>query len=224
MVLIFDLDDTLYDEITFVYSGFKVFSEFLTLKFGFESRIIYQKCLDLLENQGRGKIFDTILKEYNIYSKTLLKKCINEYRYHKPEISLFPDALRFISNYSNTPLYIVTDGNKNVQRNKINVLGLNKYIKKAYPTRQFGLKNEKPSPFVFNLIAQKENVNTSEIIYFGDNPHKDFIGLKPLGFKTIRLKRGSFSNITLDKSHEAHMTFNNFNEITKNTLISLANA
>ena len=40
MILVFDLDDTLYDEITFVYSGFSAVSKYLSLQFNLNEKKI----------------------------------------------------------------------------------------------------------------------------------------------------------------------------------------
>jgi len=223
MLLIFDLDDTLYEELTFVKSGFIAVANYLAKKYNLNKKDIFSKCLYLLNTIGRGKIFDVVLKEYNIFSKNELKKCIYLYRYHKPKIKLYEDAKFFLKKFNKEQLLIVTDGNKLVQRNKFKALKLYNYVKKAYFTRQYGIKYEKPSPYVFLKISNIEKIEPNKIIYFGDNPYKDFFGIKPLGFKTIRIKRGVFSNVCLSNEFEAHLTFNNFNEINKIVLFNLIN-
>ena len=40
MILVFDLDDTLYDEIAFVYSGFSAVSKYLSLQFNLNEKKI----------------------------------------------------------------------------------------------------------------------------------------------------------------------------------------
>jgi len=224
MLLIFDLDDTLYEEITFVKSGFKAVAKYLAKKYNLETDELFNNCLKILNKEGRVQVFNILLKEYKLYSKNEVLNCIKIYRYHKPDIKLYDDALRFLNKNSKSNIYVVTDGNKIVQRNKIMALNLDNFVKRAYPTRQFGIKYEKPSPHVFLKIANLEKLCPSQIIYFGDNPYKDFCGIKPIGFKTIRIKRGQFSEIVLDKEHEAHLTFNNFDEININSLNKLINA
>lgn len=89
----------------------------------------------------------------------------------------------------NIPLYIVTDGNKIVQNNKIEALNLRKHIKKDFITHRFGKKHSKPSTYCFEKIRKLENVNPEDIVYIGDNPNKDFVNIKELGFRTIRIKK-----------------------------------
>lgn len=120
-VLVFDLDDTLYPEITFVISGFKSVATFLNASYGVDEKAALALMIEELK-KGRGKIFDDLLKAFSIFSKILVKKCLSIYRSHKPNISLYPDAARCLKRFKDTPLYIVTDGNKLVQHNKQQLL------------------------------------------------------------------------------------------------------
>ncbi len=52
----FDLDDTLYDEKTFVTSGFRAVAEYFLPN---DSETMFEKMTAVLENEGRGK--ETIL-------------------------------------------------------------------------------------------------------------------------------------------------------------------
>src|ERR1051325_5244608 len=121
MVLVFDLDDTLYEELTFVKSGFKAVAKFLNKEYGLPQMPVYKKLLARLAG-GRGAIFDDVLKEYHLFSKRRVRKCLSVYRFHKAAIKLFPDAAACLARFNKHPLYVVTDGNKVVQENKIKAL------------------------------------------------------------------------------------------------------
>ena len=123
LVLVFDLDDTLYEELTFVKSGFRAVAGYL----GETGRIPAAEALEfMLERlkQGREGVFDDLLREYGIFSKRLVRKCLSVYRGHQPAITLAPDARRCLARFAHYPKYIVTDGNKLVQANKIKAQGL----------------------------------------------------------------------------------------------------
>jgi putative hydrolase of the HAD superfamily len=215
MVLVFDLDDTLYPEITFVKSGFKAVADYLQINYGCNKDEVYHYTLQLLKKNGRGEIFNDVLKKYELYSNQLVKKCIRIYRLHKPHIELCAEAVKCLKRFSHFPVYIVTDGNKIVQANKVKALQLQNFVKHIYITYRHGLKYSKPSPYCFKLIAKKEKTSFDKIIYIGDNPVKDFIGIKPLGFKTVRLLQGNFKDVKADDEHEAHITIRNLNELTQ---------
>ncbi len=212
-VLVFDLDDTLYDELSYVLSGFSAVSKFLKETKGLSAKTTFSTMKNLLETEGRGHIFDNLLKKYGIYTKTLLKQCIHIYRHHIPKIELDRDAVEMFKRYKKSPIYLVTDGHKIVQDLKIKALKLDKKMKYCYLTNRFGIKNQKPSPHCFLLICKKEKVLPEQVIYIADNPSKDFIGIKPLSFQTVRILRGRYKDITLDAKHEADRTIKSLNEI-----------
>lgn len=213
MVLVFDLDDTLYQELTFVKSGFKTVAYFLGGIFNLQAPKIYKQIIDRLRKKGRGKIFDDVLRHNKIFSAKLVKKCILIYRQHKPRIKLYKDAERCLKKYKNLPIYIVTDGNKTAQINKVKALRLDTKVKKIFITRRYGIINEKPSPHCFFKICSLEKVTPNEVIFIGDDPHKDFIGIKPLGFRTVRVRRGSHTCVTLGNKYEADREIKNLDEL-----------
>lgn len=214
MILIFDLDDTLYPEITYVKSGFLNVSKFLSDTHGLNSKASYFELLKILKRQGRGQVFDSFLRNNLIYSKKNLRSCISVYRGHKPSIQLYSDAKRCIKRFRNYKKYIVTDGNVRVQRKKIHSLGLMSKFDKVIPTYQYGLSHSKPSLLCFNKIMHNENCNPSDMLYVGDNPYKDFVNLKKKGIRTVRVLRGSFKSIKLHQEYEAEFSFKNLDKLT----------
>ena len=217
MVLVFDLDDTLFEELSFVRGGFRAVSEYLAFRYRLDQVTLN---LDLLSelSHGRGNIFDRVLRRYSIFSKSLVARLISVYRYHAPNIRLYPDAKRMFERFSGFPVYIVTDGNKLVQERKISALGVEKLIKKAYITHRYGLKNAKPSPFCFLKITDRENTDPKNVFYIGDNPQKDFVGIKPFGFKTIRILRGNYARFYADEKHKAHVNLNSLDNLNLSLL------
>lgn len=212
-VLVFDLDDTLYDELTYVKSGFQEVSKYLSQLHGFYEDEIFQKMWSILEEQGRGKVFDQLLHLLGIYRKSLVRKCLTIYRLHKPSITLDVEAEECLQRFAHYPKYIVTDGNKIVQHSKLAALGLYERMKHCYVTHRYGKAHAKPSPYCFIKIAQREQVHPSHVIYIADNPRKDFVGIKPLGFKTIRVRQGQHKDIVFPVEYEADITIGSLAEI-----------
>jgi len=85
---------------------------------------------------------------------------------------------------------LITDGNKHSQWSKINSLGIERIIEKIFVTDDWGREFWKPHHRAF-VIAQNARFS-EECICIGDNPHKDFIAPKELGWQqSIRIKRES---------------------------------
>jgi putative hydrolase of the HAD superfamily len=220
MVIVFDLDDTLYNEMTFVHSGLMAVSKYLESYFmvplvtsrGFwEKRIMY----------GREGILDDILRHFNLYYKKNVRKCLSIYRGHKPEIQIYPEAELCLNKLNQYPKYIVTDGNKLVQHNKVLALDLYNKVDFVFITHRYGLKHAKPSPYCFYKICEREKVNSNQVVYIADNPNKDFVGIKPLGFKTIRVLQGSYKDLKKPPEFEADYNIRSLAELDVELLHAL---
>ena len=203
MVLIFDLDDTLYPEINFVMSGFKAVALWGQSTLKIDQRTSYSQMLEILNTFGRGSVFDKWLAEHNVYSRKIAVEAVQVYRLHIPHISLTADAKNILHKYSNFPLYLVTDGNKHVQARKIKALSLENSFKKIYVTHRYGVKHSKPSPYCFELIKNREQCNWSDMWYIGDNPQKDFVKIKEFGVKTVRVLTGAYSSVVASEEFDA---------------------
>lgn len=212
-VIVFDLDDTLYPEITYVHSGFKAVAKFLAGEYRLSSSKIYKEFILVLEKEGRGKVFDVVLRNNAIYSKTLVRKCLSVYRNHYPEIHLFPGVKKMLKSLKSYRLFIVTDGNKLVQAKKIQALGLDDLVEHAYITYRYGIKNMKPSVYCFDLIAKRTSASFPEMVYVGDNPKKDFVNIRAAGMKTVRVLQGEYAGFKTVEGYDAAITINSINDI-----------
>ena len=174
MVIVFDLDDTLYDEIDFVKSGFREVSEFLGDKKYFDFM------WDEFNKNGSGKIFNKLIEKFNL--EISLNKLIEIYRFHFPKITLpneSKEILEFAKNYKTA---LITDGHYIMQKNKYNALKL----KLDYPIFTDFYHTKKPELKPFLMIMEK--FPNEEYIYISDNPKKDFLAPKKLGWNSIRFK------------------------------------
>ena len=88
MIVIFDLDDTLYDESSFVGGGFEAVATILENEFEVRSTATKRRLFELSEKYNRKNIFDRFLVERQLYSKKLVNRCIKMYRGHEPKIEL----------------------------------------------------------------------------------------------------------------------------------------
>ncbi|ALW85906.1 hypothetical protein AUC43_12850 [Hymenobacter sedentarius] len=220
-VLVFDLDDTLYPELSYVHSGFRAVAEFLSPLLGVPAEALAAGMIAEEATMGRGEVFDNVLHQHGRWSKALVGACLRTYRHHIPALALYPDAERCLTRFSSQPLYIVTDGHKEVQARKVTGLGLAGRVRHAYLTNRYGRHRAKPDPHVFDLICRREHVAPGEVIYVGDNPRKDFVGIKPLGFRTVRIMRGNYAHLEADEAHEAHRRIHSLDELTEDFVTSL---
>lgn len=214
--IIFDLDDTLYKEIDFVYSGFKEVCLYLSKINGIEFEVLYKNSIEILRKDGRGKVFDILCSNFGIKEDT--QKLVSIYRNTNPEIKLYKDSIYLINKLrDNYKLGIITDGMASVQWNKIKALNLKDIIHKIIVTDDYGKDFWKPSVFPYLKISSSFSVLPEECIYIGDNPTKDFIGARKVGMNTVRIVRdyGDYINIKLSLEYEADYNIKNLCEIER---------
>ncbi|MDA3807203.1 MAG: HAD family hydrolase [Thiomicrorhabdus sp.] len=203
MVIIFDLDDTLYDERMYVESGLRAVAAFGADRFGWDPEASFLLMIDLLEGNGRGAIFDRWLAAHGQYGKGLVKECVRVYRHHTPSLQLCKEAEKLFSLISDYPLYLVTDGHKIVQQKKVNALGIEDYFNHVFITHHYGIRHAKPSIYCFRRIMEREGCDWNNMMYVGDNPEKDFVNLNTLGLHTIRVLTGVHRNVRAQDGYDA---------------------
>lgn len=111
------------------------------------------------------------------------------YRNHKPKIALMEDVVRTLDalKADGTLIGLITDGRIVQQRNKIEALGLSRWIDEEdiVISEEFG--SEKPD-FANYDYFMKRYPECQDFTYVGDNLEKDFIAPNALGWMTICLK------------------------------------
>ncbi|MCC2545236.1 HAD family hydrolase [Hymenobacter sp. BT175] len=220
-VLVFDLDDTLYPELTYVHSGFRAVAKMLASRFALPADSLWQELVAEEAANGRGRVFNTILERHQLSSTRLVRACLHTYRNHQPALTLHPDAERCLARFAKVPLYLVTDGHKGVQARKVAALGLFERVRHAFITNRYGTARAKPSPYCFEQICAREKAPPGQVVYIGDNPTKDFVGIKPLEFRTVRVLRGNYAHLPADDAHEAHRRILTLDELTQPFLADL---
>ncbi len=206
--VVFDLDDTLYDEVDYCKSGFVSVSEFLAYRASSissfavsllrrmdEHRASAEDIFDVLWKQfttgNRKNTFNAALDELGIgYDDNLIQELINIYRNHVPNITLPDDSRDVLGQLSGKyTLALLTDGFLPAQQLKVQALGIERYFKCIIYTEQLGRQFWKPSPVGFEKLMKTLNVRAENIAYIADNEKKDFIAPNKLCFLTIQIIR-----------------------------------
>lgn len=199
--VIFDLDNTLYDEMEYVKSGFRFVSSYLSSKYNLNNEEVFSQMIDILEKDGRGSIFNTLLERIGLYSEEIIHLLVYLYRSHVPEIKLYDDVLSVFNSLRdlNFRIGIITDGRASVQKNKVAALDLEKYVNIIIYTDKLGFENWKPSTIPYKIALELLNSSPDESFYIGDDPYKDFLGPQLMGMKTIQIKRDIEENYWANK-------------------------
>lgn len=214
--VIFDLDDTLYDESQFVYCGYKQVADYLGEKYNLCSCEIYEDMVEIFRSRSRQNLFDKVCAKYGINEN--IANLVSIYRGTEPILSLYEDARNLLEKLvGNYGLGIITDGDSQVQRNKICALGIEKYFTKIIVTDDCGIEYRKPSAEPYKEMIRHFGGRPDEFVYIGDNPHKDFVTAKKLGIYTVRIRReiGEHMKTILEKEYEADFTIFSLTEVER---------
>ncbi|MCP4245583.1 MAG: HAD family hydrolase [bacterium] len=190
--IVFDLDDTLYPEREFAFSGYAAVAAAFSERLNRPAAELSRRLGHLFDTPDRGRVFDVILGEAGVTagSDELLSEMIAAFRNHKPTIHLHMDAeaalVRFAGLYR---LGLISDGPLQMQRNKVEALALADRIDEIILTDEWGREFWKPHPRAFEELARRFNVEPGACLYVADNPSKDFVAPNALGWRTVFVKR-----------------------------------
>jgi len=186
----FDLDDTLYLERDYVRSGFRALEPWVKAHLGLDD--FSGKAWAHFEQRKRGHIFDAVLSQAGLrFDQGTIQTMVDLYRGHKPDIHLAVDAAECLQALRHQVyLALVTDGPERSQQNKIDALGLQRIFETTILTSTLGSGCAKPNVQAFLAVQKRGDPAVREYVYVADNPAKDFIGPRRLGWKTVRVRRG----------------------------------
>jgi putative hydrolase of the HAD superfamily len=190
--VVFDLDDTLYDELDYYKSGFKAVAESLSnLVDVLSPEEIFDSLWQQFTASNHTKTFNAALDDLGIsYDDQIIQRLIETYRSHLPKISLPADSAKVLRQLSKKyTLALLTDGFLPAQQLKVQALKIENYFKCIIYTEQLGRQYWKPSPAGFEKLIQTLNAKPQTIAYVADDQMKDFIAPNKLGFLTIQIIR-----------------------------------
>lgn len=175
-VIVFDLDDTLYNEIEYLKSAYKFIAKDLD---PINRKSLYR---NMFAKYRKGEnVFQYLANNYNVKVNDLIKI----YRNHNPSISLFDGVFETLTDVKRKggSLAIVTDGRVKTQLSKIEALGIKDLFSEIVISEALG--TEKPNKHNFKRIEQA--LPARAYYYIGDNISKDFVSPNAMGWKTIGL-------------------------------------
>jgi len=205
LCVVFDLDDTLYLERDYVWSGFSKLSPWAKATLGISD--FHLKAWALFVQGVRGHIFDQVLVAAGVSpDQGTVRAMVDMYREHVPDIHLTVDAancLREIRGQAHMAL--ISDGPEQSQKNKVKALGIEEKFEKIVLTASLGSEYSKPHIKSFLDVQRHFSKGVEEYMYVADNPTKDFVGPRSLGWKTMRIRRpeGLYHSLEADVTKRA---------------------
>jgi HAD superfamily hydrolase (TIGR01549 family) len=171
--IVFDLDNTLYNEKDYLFAAYIEVDKYLNQKYNIKPKDAFQFLVDRFNRFGRKNLFNKLIKQYNLPEETIsdLLVLLRNVKIIQ-KIELFPEMeeLLVLLKKNEKQLYILTNGNVNQQKNKIDQIDW-----KGVSNICFRFANEiepKPSPKGINRILSDHNLSNNEIVFIGDS-HED---------------------------------------------------
>ena len=188
-VVCFDLDDTLYKEIDFLKSGYRKVAELVDKRYHISANEVYYNLLTWYSHGENA--FERLNETYGLDNP--ISDYLNVYRFHQPNILLSDEVRAALIELKRAGILmgIISDGREETQRNKIEALGLSKWICADLIIINEERQYFKPNHWSFDrmmLNCFEKNVDTDTVFYYvGDNTEKDFIAPNELGWVTVCL-------------------------------------
>ncbi len=105
-------------------------------------------------------------------------------------------------------LYVLTDELLEIQKKKLQILGLNNYFCDVISSESIG--ESKPSKALFEHVLGIAELSADEVLFVGDNPRADIKGGNGVGMKTAWLKRGKYFYYDMSEDEKPDITFINY--------------
>lgn len=193
-VVVWDVDDTLMLERDFARSGFAAVGAWLAAERGLEG--FSEAAWAIFEAGGRGTIFNQALARLGVGPQDpalpeLIATLVRVYREHPPAVALLPDAAAALAalRAAAIPMAVITDGPVVMQAGKVRALGLAALAAPIVLAWARGEAFGKPHPSAFEEVQRHHGAAGDRLVYIADNPLKDFIAPRRLGWRTLRIRR-----------------------------------
>lgn len=195
--VVFDLDNTLYDEKLYIEYALKnvakTFCQHIYRNRSINELEVFNYIINDWVENGEKELFQRLLDRYKIeINKTNIQQLVLAYRSCKAQLVPFSEVNDLLPKLKNKgfKLGIITNGGKDTQRNKINLLGISKLFDAIIITGEwFPKKHWKPNKLPFNLCFEILQIKPNECMYVGDQFDNDIVGAYNAGALPILIDR-----------------------------------
>ncbi len=183
--VIFDVDDTLYLEMDYIRSGFRLLTEYLH---SLNIPAVLEDFVACFQTNA-GDAIDLYLHRIGAYNKSLHQSLLSIHRAHIPNIQPFDyvEELLLWLKEKGLRLGVISDGTALAQNNKLMGLKLHHYFDDIVFSDALGGPHcRKPCDVSFRYIQKQMNIPFENMLYIGDNLDKDFYPVTHLGMQGIQ--------------------------------------
>ncbi|UOQ47379.1 HAD family hydrolase [Gracilibacillus caseinilyticus] len=218
--IIFDVDDTLYDQsLSFHHTFRKIIASYYSYD---ELDQIYRRSREYSEilfdksEAGEISIYEwqtgRIIKacqDFNIViTEAQAASFHQQYKREQAKIQLFPEMEQLLTYLkdSGKQMAILTNGDTEHQTMKIKQLGLEQWIPADHIFISGSYGVAKPKLEIFQVVEQALGCHPDDTVYIGDSFEKDIEGAKHVGWKAIWMnhRKRTVSNTVYEADQEIH--------------------
>jgi putative hydrolase of the HAD superfamily len=213
--VIFDLDNTLYDQSDYCFGAFGYIAGFIEKETGIisEKTLNFMKMLYIDKGPLYKHLFDDLISSFKI-KKIRKKALIDKFHGYEPSLHLEETVVELLDNLKVKYLLgLVTNGEGGMQRRKVKSLGLDHWMDAIVYTDDYGIKYAKPHELGYKVICKTLGIEPLEVVYVGDNPHCDFQGANHVGITTIRVMNGPFVDLKASDKQTPNYEINNISAL-----------
>ena len=203
--LLFDLDDTLYPQCRFHFSGFAAVAHHLEQRCGVDRARAFRFLMTSYHND-RGHELDRLVEQFDLTES--VASLVTVIREHTPSLILQPATVRTLRELRRSwSLAIVTNGVAAIQTAKVEALGLDGLVDSVVYATEHGSGAGKPEPDPFLEALRRFDVPAAQAIFVGDDEGADIFGATECGMQaiqTLQWKRAASAPISHRAAAHVH--------------------
>jgi UDP-N-acetylglucosamine 2-epimerase (non-hydrolysing) len=193
--VLFDLDDTLFSQAAWLDGAWIAVAD-AAVSYGVDRRA-FKDALSRVAAEGsaKGRIIDRALASLGTVGVPI-EPLVEAFRsYRAVGLPCYPavrETLAWLRGM--VPIGLVTDGDPDVQRSKLQSVGLEEAFDVVVLSDEFGRAYRKPHPAPFLAALDRLGVAPGAAVHVGDSPEKDVAGATAAGLRAVRVRSGEYAN------------------------------
>lgn len=215
--IVFDLDDTLYPEKSYILSAFQAVATWTETRLSIPRQRGFAELASLYEAGVSGNTFDCWLSSHGFSPEDWVPELVKVYRRHDPRIAPYDGVAEMLGRLRGRfRLGLVSDGYLEAQKKKLASLRIGEFFDIVVFSDEWGREAWKPSPIPFQAALKELKVAGAEAVYVADNPVKDFLGARRAGMWTVRVRRpeGVYSRLEPSSAdHAPHVEISSLDQL-----------
>ncbi len=191
--VLFDLDDTLYDQFEWLMGAFSHMGEAVSAAGGDGARLASELLEVARLGSDQGRVIDRALERVGTCPLGLAELLEIFFSYRPDHLQPYPGLIEPLRRLADlVPLGLVTDGHPSIQRDKVTALGLEGLFQVVVCSDDLGRHLRKPAPEPFLEGCKRLGTSPSRAVFVGDRPSKDSAGAIAAGLIPVRVRTGEY--------------------------------